>query len=165
MSLELGTINVGKAYHKGSGSNKAYLGSNLIFDNTEVSNNIISNGTFNNSDNITYDNQISISNGIATYTSIGTTTTIIFDIVEDMLPETDYTLTIDLLNGTNNRFRFYVNQNGSFTTVNSNTTYANGVATEIQFTSPAGENGTQFRIDISSSADSFEFDNVILTKN
>lgn len=123
--------------------------------------NFIINSTFDDANNVQNDADYTISNGEVVYTHTTGGQSFTWDLNADLSADTGYNLTLDISNTTGFRVRVWVNQ-GGFTTVSGNVTYQNGTVI-IPFTTPSGANSTQIRIVTSSTSNSANFDNAVLT--
>lgn len=164
MSIKLGNTDINKVYLGSTEVTKVYLGNTIVYDGNSLTN-LILNSTFDNEDDVAFSGDFSITGGEGVYTHTAGSATFTWDLSEDMVADSSYNFTMDILNlvSGNARFRFFVNQGGSFVEVLGNTNYNSGV--DVNLTAPSGANSTQLRIITSSAASSFDFDNAVLTQN
>lgn len=98
MSFKLGNIDVNKIYIGNSEMNKAYLGTTEIFGGNVTpspSSNLVLNGTFDNSDNISLAGNWSIVSGKLAYDNAGISQCNL-DLSSNLVNGNSYTLTFDL---------------------------------------------------------------------
>ena len=165
MAIKLGNTDINKLYLGSTEVQKVYLGNILILDNSvpPFDSGLILNGTFDNSNDLTFDGGWQIVNGEASCTA--GSQNLIFDLSQNLNSSTNYTFNVDITSTAGNaRFRVWVFENGSWNSVVGNITYPLGTAT-INFTTPSGTLGNQIRITSSSEATNFNIDNSSLIQN
>lgn len=133
----------------------------FYFGNTVIPNLII-NETFDNTSDVSYSGDFAIVGGEAVYTHGGGSAIFDWDLTNNLVAGTDYRFTLDISSVVGNaRFKILVLQGASTVEMFGNINYNSGV--NVTFTAPAGTN-TGVRIETSSVADDFNFDNAVLVQ-
>lgn len=125
--------------------------------------NMISNGTFDNSDGWTLDAEWSIAVGVASYddTDDGRLQQIASSMNAPIETSTDYTLTFDITSSGTARITFYT---GLFVVLVPQASYPPD-SYELNFTSPSSIGNASFSVYGVSSLQAFAIDNIVLTKD
>lgn len=158
MSFKLGNTDIEKVYLGNQQIEKIYKGNTLVFDIVPEVSNIVLNGTYDDSSDLTVPATWTIGSGVAHYTRTGSDF-FIHNTSENIVQGDTLRFTFDISNATLSgaRLQFHLGS-GSGETIQPFTLYSNGTHTFDYTITGLSDNGTVFNLRGSSSGGGGEFD-------